>query len=116
MRKLFLILGAILLFLSAGFSVKAQEASFYLSPQTRSYKTGQTFSVTVFIKSEGIAINAAQAKISFPSDILKVTDISKSGSIFTLWVQRNQFGQILKERFFSRGDYQARVFREQREK
>ena len=69
----------------------AQSASFYVSPAKGSYKVGATFSVNVLVSVDGIAINAAQATISFPPDKLKVVQISKAGSIFNLWVEEPVF-------------------------
>lgn len=65
----------------------AKEASFYVSPSKGSYSVGSTFSVNILIDAEGNAINAAQAIISFPSDKLKITRVSKQSSIFSLWVE-----------------------------
>jgi cbb3-type cytochrome oxidase subunit 3 len=64
---------------------KAQKGSFSLRPLNGSFGVGSTFYVDVLINAEGIALNAAQATISFSSDKLKVTELSKKSSIFTLW-------------------------------
>jgi len=66
---------------------RAEEASFYLLPGSGIYRVGETFSVNVMINVSGMPINASQAKIYFPTDKLKVLEVSKQGSIFTLWVQ-----------------------------
>jgi len=98
-RNFLFSVGLVLLF-SVGLveSVRAQEASFYLSPASGNYRVGETFSVTLFINTQGVSINASQAKIIFPPEKLKVINISKSGSIFTLWVQEpifsNEKGEI----------------------
>jgi hypothetical protein len=77
---------------------EAQEASFYLSPASGNYKVGETFSVTLFINTRGVYINASQAKIFFPPERLKVANITKQNSIFSLWAQEpifsNQKGEI----------------------
>lgn len=59
-------------------------ASLYLSPSTSSRTVGIQFNVTVGVNSGGVAINAAQATVSFPTNILEVTGVSKSGT-FSLW-------------------------------
>ena len=98
-RNFLFSVGLVLLF-SVGLveSVRAQEASFYLSPASGNYRVGETFSVTLFINTQGVSINASQAKIIFSPEKLKVINISKSGSIFTLWVQEpifsNEKGEI----------------------
>jgi uncharacterized membrane-anchored protein YhcB (DUF1043 family) len=75
-------------------TAKAQEASFYLSPSGGSYDVGQTFSVNVFVNSEGAAINAAEAKVYFPTDKLKVIGLSKSNSIFSLWIKEPVYSNV----------------------
>lgn len=88
----------LLIFLCWPFFSKAKEASFFVLPETGSFRIGQSFNVSVYIASEGAAMNAAQAKLTFPPQILEVAGISKTGSIFTLWVQEpvwsNSQGEI----------------------
>jgi len=69
----------------------AQAASLYFSPSSGSHAIGATFSVSVYVSSVDQAMNAASGIISFPSDKLEVTSLSKTGSIFTLWVQEPSF-------------------------
>ncbi len=69
----------------------ANAASLYFSPSSGSHATGATLSVSVYVSSADQAMNAASGVISFPSDKLEVTSLSKSGSIFTLWVQEPSF-------------------------
>ena len=71
--------------------VHAQEGSFYLSPASGNYGSGSTFNVNVLVKVQGIAINAAEAVISFPPDKLEVVQISKNGSIFSMWAEEPAF-------------------------
>ena len=76
---------------SLALPVRAEGAFFYLSPASGNYETGKDFSTHIFINAEGVAINAAQAEIYFPSEKLKVLSVSKVGSIFSLWVQEPVF-------------------------
>lgn len=86
------LLALILLFLSlVPGEVSAQEATFYVSPSNGAYRLGATFFVDVLINAQGIAINAAQTKIFFPSDKLEVVKISKQNSIFSLWPEEPVF-------------------------
>ena len=73
----------------------AQKAYFNLRPATGSFSVGSTFNVDVVINAESSAINAAQTNIYFSADKLKVTELSKKSSIFTLWTN---------EPFFSNSD------------
>ena len=66
-------------------------ADLYLYPSVDSYNVGQIFSVIVYVSSTDQTMNAASGVISFPKDKLNVISISKSGSIFSLWVQEPTF-------------------------
>lgn len=74
------------------FSVQAASAAgLSLSPASGEYQVGKTFSVNVFVTSPDQAMNAAGGVISFSADKIEVTSLSKSGSIFSLWVQEPSF-------------------------
>jgi len=66
-------------------SAYAQSATFSVSPPEGSFRVGQKFSVAISVHSGGSPINAAEATLNFPQDLLTVTSLSKSGSIFSLW-------------------------------
>ena len=66
-------------------------ATLYFSPSSGEYTVGKTFSVSIYVSSADQAMNAASGVISFPSDKLEVTSLSKTGSIFNLWVQEPSF-------------------------
>ncbi len=76
-NKLLILLGTLILMIWLPFEINAQEASFYVLPESGSYQIGQSFRVDVLIKSEGVSLNASQATIHFPTDKLKVINISK---------------------------------------
>jgi hypothetical protein len=81
-----------LIFLFLGMlPVAADAATLYFSPSSGSYTVGSTLSTSVYVSSADQAMNAASGVISFPQDKLEVTSLSKSGSIFTLWVQEPSF-------------------------
>lgn len=68
-----------------------QAATLYFSPSSGTYEVGTSFTVSVYVSSADQAMNAASGVISFPSDKLAVESLSKSGSIFSLWVQEPSF-------------------------
>lgn len=76
---------------STALPVMASAATLYFSPSSGSHAVGTTFSVSIYVSSADQAMNAASGVISFPSDKLEVTSLSKTGSIFTLWVQEPSF-------------------------
>ncbi len=86
--KIIISLSVLLLF---GISSLASAATLYFSPDSGSYKIGQQFSVGVYVSSSKEAMNAASGVVSFPAGNLEVVSLSKSGSIFSLWVQEPTF-------------------------
>lgn len=69
----------------------ALAATAYLSPAAGSYEVGDLVTANVFINTENTAINNAEASINFSKDLLEVISVSKSGSIFSLWVEEPSF-------------------------
>lgn len=80
---------SLLLFLSS-FSL-ARAATLFLAPGSGTYNNGSNFSVSVKINSAGASINAAEGILKFNPAELAVTSLSKSGSVFNLWVQEPDF-------------------------
>lgn len=64
-------------------AVLAARASLYFSPSSKTVTVGDSFTVGLYVSTDS-AINAAEATLTFPTDKLRVTSISKSG-IFSLW-------------------------------
>lgn len=103
-KNLLVFIGFVLVFIGIlPLSAKAAGASFYVLPQIENYKIGQVFSVGVFVDTDSAYINAAQAKISFSPEILKVVNISKAHSIFSLWFQEPTFSNSKGEISFGGG-------------
>jgi len=102
MRKFFLLPFFFLIF---PFQLKA--AILYLIPETGTFQAGNTFSVSVKVNTQGTPINAAEATILFPPSELEVVNISKAGSIFSLWPQEPNFSNQLGKIEFAGGSPQA---------
>lgn len=66
-------------------AVRGAGGTMYFSPSTKGVTPGTTFTVNVLVNTGGQAINAAEATIAFPSNLLSLQSISKNGSVFTLW-------------------------------
>lgn len=69
----------------------ANAADIFVTPALGNYTVGQRFSVDIYVSSPSVAINAVSGILSFPSDSLEVTSISKAGTIMSLWVQEPTF-------------------------
>lgn len=65
--------------------LKAHAASIVLSPDTGTYNVGDTFSAAVYITSPDQSVNAVSGRLSFSSNKLEVTSISKSGTVINFW-------------------------------
>ena len=89
MAKVYPLIFFFFLFGLAPLSTDAATLSF--SPTAESYAVGSTFSVGVSVGSVDQAINAVSGVISFPWDKLEMVSLSKTGSIFSLWVQEPSF-------------------------
>ena len=87
--KFLLYLAFVAFFVALPATVSA--ANLYFSPSSGSRAVGVTFSVSVYVSSANQAMNAASGVVSYPADKLTVTSLSKTGSIFTLWVQEPLF-------------------------
>lgn len=68
----------------------AQAASLRVTPDTGVFVAGNTFSVRIIVNTEGKAINAADAELSFNPRELSVISVAK-GSLFTLWTLEPTF-------------------------
>ncbi len=84
---------SLLILLSSG-SV-ASAASFFTSTTKPTVGVNETFSVTVFVDTEGKAINSADAVLSFPTDLLSVESVNKTSSIFSMWIKEPNFSNTL---------------------
>ena len=88
-HKIFLFLG---LFVFSFFGARAANAAtLYLSPSSGDFTVGNIFTANILVNTEGVTINNADATVNFPSGLLEVVSFSKSGSIFSLWVEEPSF-------------------------
>ena len=68
-------------------SASVQAATLQVNSSAATVAPGSILTLSVTLNSEGVAINNAEAKIIFPTDLLEVVSINKSSSIFSLWVE-----------------------------
>jgi hypothetical protein len=96
-------LWGIFLLVGMGLVGSAQAATQYFSPSAGSYSANSSFSVGVYTSSADQAASAFSGYISFPTDKLRVTAVSTSGSVVSIWVQEptysNSSGTISFEGF-----------------
>ncbi len=70
---------------------EANAASLYFSPRLGNFSVGSILTTSVFVNTQEEAINNADAVVSFPTELLDVVSVSKSGSVFSLWVEEPAF-------------------------
>src|SRR3989338_8081775 len=88
-----LLLSFIVLFATGVFaySPAASAATLFISPPSVEVGTGDKLTLDIKIDSEGVGLNAAQAVIRFPNDILEATGLDKTGSAFSFWLEEPNF-------------------------
>lgn len=89
-NKLFLCIGIIFVvfFMWHG---TAFAALLQLSSSKQTMVTGETKTMSIFLNTEGVPVNNAEASLSFPSDLVDVISINKTGSVFSLWIEEPSF-------------------------
>ncbi len=73
------------------FSKTALAANLQISPASGSYSAGQTFTATIQIDPAGDSVNAVEAELTFDKSVLSVVNVSKTGSVFSLWTTEPAF-------------------------
>jgi len=79
---------AVLYFFAISF---AQAANLQISPASGSYSSGQTFTATIQVDPAGDSVNAVEADLTFDKTVLSVVNVSKTGSVFSLWTTEPTF-------------------------
>lgn len=97
MNKPLAFLIVIILSFAATSSADAKSAFLYLDPSKESFDVGEEFSVFVKVGTD-FPINTVKTVLYFPQDKLSILEISKEGSIFSLWAEEpkfsNEFGEL----------------------
>jgi len=73
---------------------KAEAAILSVTPQYDEISYGTTFIADVRLNSEREIINAIQATITYPANVLDVVDVSRGGSFLTLWAQEPTVDEV----------------------
>jgi hypothetical protein len=82
----------IIFFSFLSFNTKvAHAATLYINPSSGNFSVGNIFTVNILVNTQDVSVNNAEALLNFPKDLLEIVSISKSGSIFSLWVEEPVF-------------------------
>ena len=88
--------------------VLAGGARLYFDTTSGSYAVGKSFTVNVLLDSGGgLGVNAADGTISYDSNYLSVTGVSKNNSIFSLWTSNPSYSDAAGTIKFSGGNPSA---------
>lgn len=88
MKKILIIIFSFVVFLNLSDTLAAD---FFTSSNKTQVNEGETFDVSVYINSDGSAINSAEGTMSFPSDVVNVVSVNNAGSIFPIWVEQPNY-------------------------
>ncbi len=69
----------------------ASAATMYFSPSSGDFTVGNILNASVLVNTGGVSVNNADAVINFPSSLLEIISVTKSSSIFSLWVEEPAF-------------------------
>lgn len=78
-------------------------ATLQVSPSSSKISVGNIASIKFTVNTDGKAINNVDGTVQFPTDLLEVISVSKSTSIFTLWVEDPKFSNTLGQITFNGG-------------
>ena len=82
----FLVFGFLFLILIPARQARAAAATLYLSPSSGSFLVGSTFTVSVYLNTNGGNINTVWTDLRFPPDILQVASPTTGNSFITEWL------------------------------
>ncbi len=99
----FIVLILLIICLWPQISKSAGGAVLYLAPISESRQVGETFDLAVRVDSSNQAINAVSGVLNFSQNNLEVANISKAGSVLSLWVDGPIFNNDKGEIRFSGG-------------
>lgn len=69
----------------------ANAAMLQINSNSTVISPGDTTTLNFIVNTENIAINNAEARITFPADKIEVLSINKNNSVFSLWVEDPSF-------------------------
>lgn len=72
----------------------ASAATLALQASTNKVTVDNLFTVKVFVNSQNIFINNAEAIINYPNDLLEVISVDSKSSLFSMWVEPPTFSNV----------------------
>lgn len=103
-RKRVFLSGLIVFVFAIGGPAMAHAASYSLLANKSTFVVGDSFTVDLRIESPSVGINAAQATLTFPKDVVQVTSVDKTNSVFNFWLQGPDYSNTAGTVTFIGGD------------
>ena len=69
------------------FTGDASAATLRLLPSARTFTIGQEFTVDLLLDTDNASINTTEAAVNFPNGIVEFVSASRTGSIFSFWLE-----------------------------
>jgi len=67
-------------------AAKGEGSSLYLEPSTGKFTVNNTFTISIYVNTNGVPINAIEADLKFPPDKLQVVSPTTNTSFFKVWL------------------------------
>lgn len=94
MNKLFLLFSILIFSLCLTNIVQAASSSLYLSPSSGSFLVGSTFTVSIFVNTDGNNINAIKADLKFDPRKLQIASPTTGKSFVSVWISQPSYSNI----------------------
>lgn len=78
-------------------------ATLSFSPSTPSVSVGNTVALKIYVNSSDKSVNNTEATVGFPVDLLEVSSVTKTSSVFSLWAEEPSFSNSTGKITFSGG-------------
>src|SRR3989344_1771918 len=91
MNRIFLFLPLVFAIASFLSTPTALGASLFISPSSGTFTVQDTFKASLFLDTEGEAVNAFEIFLAFPADKLQLVSPSIGNSIANVWVEQPVF-------------------------
>lgn len=75
-------------------TASAAGASLYVGPASGTFIVGSTFTVSLYLNTGGQSVNAIQANLTFPPNLLQVVSPSSGQSVIQVWVDQPSYSNV----------------------
>ncbi|MFH1405539.1 MAG: hypothetical protein ABIH21_05655 [Patescibacteria group bacterium] len=77
-----------------GFSSISNASALYFNQPKDTYRFGESFTIPVYLNTQGGNINAAEVIVAYPKELLSVQSVNTGGSFIQFWVNQPQVDAI----------------------